>query len=63
MVLPISDLNYGEFRPNDKISIGSRIITRKGSRRIAIEAFKIARTRKQKLIAAVQSVSHYLLSI
>ena len=52
----------GEFRPNDEISIGSRIITRKGSRRIAIEAFKIARTRKRKLVTAVHKEAVYRLT-
>ncbi len=52
----------GEFRPNDEISIGSRIITRKGSRRVAIEAFKIARTRKQKLVTAVHKEAVYRLT-
>ena len=49
----------GEFRPNDEISIGSRIITRKGSRRIAVEAFKIARTRERKLVTAVHKEAVY----
>ncbi|MGY9001131.1 MAG: isocitrate/isopropylmalate family dehydrogenase, partial [Rhodospirillales bacterium] len=31
----------GEYRPNDEISIGSRVITRKGSNRVAREAFKV----------------------
>ena len=52
----------GEFRPNDEISIGSRIITRKGSRRIAIEAFKIARTRERKLVTAVHKEAVYRLT-
>ena len=52
----------GEFRPNDDISIGSRIITRKGSRRIAIEAFKIARTRERKLVTAVHKEAVYRLT-
>ncbi|MBX6427222.1 MAG: isocitrate/isopropylmalate dehydrogenase family protein, partial [Variibacter sp.] len=34
-----------EFRPNDEITVGMRVITRKGSNRVAREAFEIARTR------------------
>ena len=52
----------GEFRPNDEISIGSRIITRKGSRRVAVEAFKIARTRERKLVTAVHKEAVYRLT-
>ena len=52
----------GEHRPNDEISIGSRIITRKGSRRIALEAFKIARTRERKLVTAVHKEAVYRLT-
>jgi len=37
-----------EFRPNDDITIAMRVITRKGSNRVAREAFEIARTRKRK---------------
>ena len=33
----------GEFRPNDEISIGMRVVTRKGANRVAREAFEIAR--------------------
>ena len=43
----------GEFRPNDEISIGTRVTTRKGANRVAREAFEIARTRKMKLVTAV----------
>ena len=39
----------GEFRPNDEISVGMRVVTRKGANRVAREAFEIARTRKMKL--------------
>ena len=35
-----------EFRPNDDITIAMRVITRKGSNRVAREAFEIARTRQ-----------------
>ncbi|MBX6425045.1 MAG: isocitrate/isopropylmalate dehydrogenase family protein, partial [Variibacter sp.] len=34
-----------EMRPNDEITVGMRVITRKGSNRVAREAFEIARTR------------------
>jgi 3-isopropylmalate dehydrogenase len=37
-----------EFRPNDDITVAMRVITRKGSNRVAREAFEIARTRKRK---------------
>ena len=43
----------GEFRPNDEISIGSRIITRKGSYRVAMAAFEIASKRERKSVTAV----------
>ena len=33
-----------EFRPNDDITVAMRVITRKGSHRVAREAFEIART-------------------
>ena len=42
-----------EFRPNDEITIASRVITRKGSARVAREAFEIARTRSRKLVTSV----------
>jgi 3-isopropylmalate dehydrogenase len=41
----------GEFRPNDEITIASRIITRRGSRRVALAAFEVARTRKKRVTA------------
>ena len=37
-----------EFRPNDDITIASRVITRKGSNRVAREAFELARTRRAR---------------
>ncbi|MDB5809469.1 MAG: isocitrate/isopropylmalate dehydrogenase [Betaproteobacteria bacterium] len=43
----------GEFRPNDDISIGMRVVTRRGANRVAREAFEIARTRKRKKVTAV----------
>src|SRR5688572_1374375 len=38
----------GEFRPNDEISIGTRVVTRRGANRVAREAFEIARTRPRR---------------
>ena len=52
----------GEFRPNDEISIGSRVITRKGSRRVALEAFKIAQTREMKKVTAAHKEGVYRLT-
>jgi 3-isopropylmalate dehydrogenase len=52
----------GEFRPNDEISIGSRVITRKGSRRVALEAFKIAQTRERKKVTAAHKEGVYRLT-
>jgi 3-isopropylmalate dehydrogenase len=43
----------GEFRPNDDISIGMRVVTRKGANRVAREAFEIARTRSRKKVTSV----------
>ncbi len=51
----------GEFRPNDEISIGSRVVTRKGASRVAREAFEIARTRKRKKVTAVHKEPVYRL--
>jgi len=52
----------GEFRPNDEITIASRIITRKGSSRVAREAFEIARTRKRKKVTSVHKEPVYRLA-
>jgi len=52
----------GEFRPNDEITIASRIITRKGSNRVARAAFEIARTRKRKKVTAVHKEPVYRLA-
>ena len=49
----IAAAGSGEFRPNDEISIGTRVITRRGARRVAREAFEIARTRIRKKVTAV----------
>jgi 3-isopropylmalate dehydrogenase len=52
----------GEFRPNDDITIASRVITRRGSRRVAVAAFEIARTRKMKKVTAVHKEPVYRLA-
>lgn len=51
----------GEFRPNDDISIGMRVITRRGASRVAREAFEIARTRPRKRVTAVHKAPTYKL--
>jgi len=51
----------GEFRPNDDISIGMRVITRKGANRVARAAFEIANTRERKIVTAVHKASVYKL--
>jgi len=51
----------GEFRPNDDISVGMRVITRKGASRVAREAFEIARTRPRKKVTAVHKEPVYRL--
>ncbi len=52
----------GEFRPNDEITIASRIITRTGSNRVARAAFEIARTRKRRKVTAVHKEPVYRLA-
>jgi 3-isopropylmalate dehydrogenase len=52
----------GEFRPNDEITIASRVITRKGSRRVAKEAFEIARTRPRRTVTSVHKEPVYRLA-
>ena len=52
----------GEFRPNDEITIAARIITRKGSSRVAREAFEIARTRPRKTVTSVHKEPVYRLA-
>ncbi len=49
----------GEFKPNNDTAIGSRVITRKGSHRVAKEAFEIARTRKRKKVTATHKEPVY----
>jgi 3-isopropylmalate dehydrogenase len=51
----------GEFRPNDEISIGTRVVTRKGANRVAREAFEIARRREKKRVTAVHKAAVYRL--
>ena len=51
----------GEFRPNDSISIGTRVVTRLGANRVAREAFEIARTRSRKTVTAVHKEPVYRL--
>jgi 3-isopropylmalate dehydrogenase len=51
----------GEFRPNDDISVGTRVVTRKGANRVARAAFEIARTRKMKLVTSVHKEPVYRL--
>jgi 3-isopropylmalate dehydrogenase len=51
-----------EFRPNDDITVAMRVITRKGSRRVAREAFEIARTRARKKVTAAHKEPVYRLA-
>jgi 3-isopropylmalate dehydrogenase len=51
----------GEFRPNDEISIGHRVVTRTGASRVAREAFEIARTRRRRKVTAVHKEPVYRL--
>ncbi len=51
----------GEFRPNDDISIGMRVITRRGSSRVARTAFEIARTRSRRKVATVHKAPTFKL--
>lgn len=55
-------MGAGEFRPNDEITIASRVITRRGSNRVARAAFEIARTRKRKKVTAVHKEPVYRLA-
>ncbi len=50
-----------EFRPNDEISIGTRVVTRRGASRVAREAFEIARRRPRKKVTSVHKESTYRL--
>lgn len=51
----------GEFRPNDEISLGARVVTRKGANRVARAAFEIARTRTKKIVTSVHKEPTYRL--
>jgi 3-isopropylmalate dehydrogenase len=51
-----------EFRPNDDITVAMRVITRKGSNRVAREAFEMARTRKRKKVTAAHKEPVYRLA-
>ena len=51
----------GEFRPNDEISIGTRVITRTGSNRVARTAFEIANMRPRRKVAAVHKAPTFKL--
>jgi 3-isopropylmalate dehydrogenase len=51
-----------EFRPNDDITISSRVITRNGSNRVAREAFELARARPRKKVTASHKEPVYRLA-
>src|SRR6187397_217035 len=51
-----------EFRPNDEITVAMRVITRKGSNRVAREAFVMAQTRKRKKVTAAHKEPVYRLA-
>jgi len=51
-----------ECRPNDEFTIATRLITRKGSSRLAREAFELARTRKRKKVTAAHKEPVYRLA-
>ena len=51
-----------EFRPNDDITVAMRVITRKGSNRVAREAFELARTRPRKKVTAAHKEPVYRLA-
>src|SRR5262245_729694 len=51
-----------EFRPNDDITVAMRVITRKGSNRVAREAFELARTRTRKKVTAAHKEPVYRLA-
>jgi 3-isopropylmalate dehydrogenase len=46
-------MGNGEFRPTPDMTIGIRVITRQGSRKVARAAFELARTRPRKIMTAV----------
>jgi 3-isopropylmalate dehydrogenase len=51
-----------EFRPNDDITVAMRVITRRGSNRVAREAFEIARTRPRRKVTAAHKEPVYRLA-
>lgn len=51
----------GEFRPNDEISIGMRVVTRRGANRVARVACEIAATRPRKKVATVHKAPTFKL--
>ncbi len=51
-----------EFRPNDDITVAMRVITRKGSNRVAREAFEFARARPRKKVTAAHKEPVYRLA-
>ena len=51
-----------EFRPNDDITVAMRVITRKGSNRVAREAFEFARLRPRKKVTAAHKEPVYRLA-
>jgi 3-isopropylmalate dehydrogenase len=51
----------GEFRPNDEISIGMRVVTRKGANRVARVACEIAATRPRKVVTTVHKAPTFKL--
>ena len=52
----------GEMRPNDEITIATRIITRHGSNRVARAAFEVARTRSRRRVTAAHKEPVYRLA-
>lgn len=55
-------MGAGEFRPNDEITIAARVITRRGSNRVARAAFEMARARKRKKVTSVHKEPVYRLA-
>ena len=51
-----------EFRPNDEVTIAMRVISRKGSARVAREAFELARTRPRGKVTAAHKEPAYRLA-
>ncbi len=51
-----------EFRPNDEITVAMRVITRKGSHRVARAAFEMARSRPRRKVTAAHKEPVYRLA-